>query len=69
MHLWVAIKPLWEYLPAEALTYFGLGGLAYTIGIFFYANKRIKFNHLIWHLFVLAGSAFHFFSVYNYILS
>lgn len=63
-----AIKPLWENLSAEALTYLGLGGLAYTIGIFFYANKRIKFNHLIWHLFVLAGSAFHFFSVYNYIL-
>ena len=55
-----AIKPLWENLSAEALTYLGLGGLAYTIGIFFYANKRIKFNHLIWHLFVLAGSAFHF---------
>src|SRR5690625_7614230 len=49
-----AIKPLWENLSAEALTYLGLGGLAYTIGIFFYANKRIKFNHLIWHLFVLA---------------
>lgn len=64
----IAIKPLWDNLSAEALTYIGLGGLAYTIGIYFFVNDRIKFNHLIWHLFVLAGSAFHFSAVYFYIL-
>lgn len=64
----IAVKPLWNNLSIEALSYLGLGGLAYTLGVFFYANQRIKFNHLIWHLFVLAGSGFHFFSVFYYIL-
>lgn len=44
------------------------GGIVYTVGILFYRIKRIKFNHAIWHLFVLAGSALHFTSVYFYLL-
>lgn len=43
-----------------------LGGLLYTIGIFFYNMKRIPYMHLIWHLFVIAGSVMHFFMVYMY---
>ncbi len=64
----VAIKPLLENLSFNALIYLGLGGLAYTVGIYFYANHKIKFNHLIWHLFVMAGSAFHFTGIFGYIL-
>ena len=41
-----------------------LGGLFYTCGILFYAWKSIPFNHFIWHLFVLAGAAFHWFLMY-----
>ena len=44
------------------------GGLAYTSGIIFYAIERIPYNHVIWHLFVLAGAMFHFFMVFCYII-
>lgn len=40
------------------------GGISYSIGIIFYAMKKIKFMHGVWHLFVLAGSIFNYFSVY-----
>jgi len=64
----IAIKPLFENLSTAALVHLGLGGLAYTVGIYFFANHKIKFNHLIWHVFVLAGSIFHFIGVFFYIL-
>ena len=44
------------------------GGVLYTVGIIFYAMKKIPYMHSIWHLFVLAGSVFHYFSVYLYVL-
>ena len=64
----IAIKPLVNTMSVEALVYMGVGGLFYTIGIYFFANEKLPFNHTIWHLFVLAGSAFHFFGIYWYIL-
>ena len=44
------------------------GGLAYTLGIVFYAIERIPYNHVIWHMFVLAGAICHFFMVFLYII-
>ena len=44
------------------------GGLAYTIGIVFYAILSIPYHHVIWHLFVLAGAVFHFCMIYFYVL-
>lgn len=41
------------------------GGLAYTIGIYFYKSKEVLFSHFVWHLFVLAGSALQFVAVIN----
>ena len=41
-----------------------LGGLFYTVGIIFYARDKIKYNHFIWHLFVLAGAICHWFFIY-----
>lgn len=41
-----------------------LGGAFYTIGIIFYAIRRIPYNHFIWHLFVLAGAISHWFFIY-----
>lgn|SRR5690606_7360744 len=64
----IAAKPMIESLSPEALTYIVLGGLAYTVGIFFYAYEKIPFNHAIWHLFVLAGSLLHFLGIFWYIL-
>lgn len=59
----VAIKPLYDALPESSLWYLLAGGLCYSIGTFFFVKDKITFFHSIWHLFVLAGSAFHFFSV------
>ncbi len=45
-----------------------LGGLSYTIGVIFYALKKIKYFHSIWHLFVLIGSILHYMAIILYIL-
>jgi hemolysin III len=64
----VAIKPLMSNLDAGGLGLLVAGGLAYTGGVVFYVNKRIPFNHAIWHMFVLAGAMLHFFSILFYVL-
>lgn len=43
------------------------GGMAYSIGVLFYVFNWFKYHHFIWHLFVLAGSILHFFSIYLYV--
>jgi hemolysin III len=60
----VAIRPLLEALNNISLIFLLAGGLSYTIGIFFYVWRRLKFGHAIWHLLVLAGSILHFFGVF-----
>ncbi|MFV0540422.1 MAG: PAQR family membrane homeostasis protein TrhA [Aestuariibaculum sp.] len=44
------------------------GGVAYTFGVVFYAVEKMLYNHVIWHLFVLAGAIFHFFMIYFYVI-
>lgn len=57
----VAIGPLYQLLPRPGLISLVVGGVFYTAGIFFYVAKdRIPHSHGIWHLFVIAGSSFHF---------
>jgi hemolysin III len=45
-----------------------LGGVAYTLGVVFYVWRKMPYNHAIWHVFVLAGSAFHFFAILLYVI-
>ena len=56
---------LLENMSSKGLFYLSLGGAFYTIGILFYAIKRIPFNHLIWHFFVLGGAISHWFLVFR----
>jgi len=63
-----AIKPLIDSLAAEGLFWLFAGGVAYTVGAILYSFKKIKFNHAIFHIFVLLGSACHFVSVWFYVL-
>ncbi len=63
-----AIKPLIANLSSDGLFWLVAGGLAYTLGAILYSIKKIKFNHAIFHIFVLMGSICHFVSVYFYIL-
>ena len=63
-----AIKPLINNLSLAGLLWLVAGGISYTIGAILYGIKKIKFNHAIFHMFVLMGSFCHFMSVYFYVL-
>ena len=63
----IAIRPLTALLPSAGLIWLVAGGLAYTIGVFFYlADSRWRYSHFVWHLFVIAGTTCHFFAVLWY---
>lgn len=64
----IAIKPLLAALAATGLTLLVAGGLAYTLGLAFYGWRRLPYHHAVWHLFVLAGSTFHFFAILFYVI-
>jgi hemolysin III len=68
---WIIIfvfEPLKENLPAAGLDWLLAGGFFYTVGAVLYAIRKIKLNHAIFHLFVLAGSFCHFLAVYIYVI-
>ena len=62
----VAIKPMVMLIPVPGILLILAGGLAYTGGLAFFAAQRIRYNHFIWHLFVLTGTTCHFFAVLWY---
>jgi len=62
----VAVKPLWLRVPTWGLIWLFAGGIAYTAGVAFYAAKRVRYSHFVWHLFVIAGTACHFIAVLRY---
>jgi len=57
-----------EIIGSGGILWLFTGGLFYTVGIVFYAIQRIPYNHVIWHLFVLAGAISHFMMIYNYVI-
>lgn len=61
----LAIKPLFDSVTLTTFVLLMAGGVFYTAGTYFFVKDRIKYFHSIWHLFVLAGSTFHFFAVLN----
>ena len=68
---WLALlvmDDMQRYLSAQALTYLIVGGLAYTVGALFYALKKVRYTHAIWHIFVLIGAGSHFLSIYLYVI-
>jgi len=62
----VAVKPLWLRMPPEGLFWLLAGGIAYTLGVVFYAARRLRYGHFVWHLFVIAGTACHFNAVLRF---
>jgi hemolysin III len=62
-----AIEPLLEKLSSDGLFWLITGGVSYTVGAILYGISKLKFNHAIFHVFVLLGSVCHFVSVYFYI--
>ena len=65
---WVSvflIKAMWGNLSGEILSWILLGGLSYTLGVYFYVKSNRLYFHAIWHLFVLIGTISHFIAVYK----
>jgi hemolysin III len=69
---WLAVlaaKPLYDTLPGWGLFWLLAGGLMYSVGVLFFAyDHRVRYNHFIWHLFVLGGTACHVVAVLGYAL-
>lgn len=64
----VAARPLIQAIGWHGIMWLGAGGLAYTLGIVFFALDSRRYFHAAWHLFVLAGSAAHYFAILFYVL-
>ena len=68
---WLALlvmDDMQRFLSDQALTYLIIGGVAYTIGALFYALKRVRYTHAIWHVFVLIGAGSHFLAICLYVI-
>lgn len=59
--------PLYEQIT-EGICFLISGGISYTAGVVFYISTSLKYNHVIWHLFVLIGALCHFIMIFNYII-
>ena len=59
----IALKPMFLMVPKGMILWLFIGGISYMTGLIFYALKKLPYHHTIWHLFVLGGSASHFFGM------
>lgn len=59
----LAIKPMLLAVPLSGILWLVAGGVMYSVGVVFFACKKVPYNHAIWHAFVLAGSTCHYFAV------
>jgi hemolysin III len=64
----VAIEPVFAALGFMPIALIIAGGVAYSLGVIFFAWKRFRHHHAIWHLFVLAGSICHFLAIAIYVI-
>ncbi|MBV08519.1 hemolysin III family protein [Rubinisphaera sp.] len=64
----VAIGPLSTRIPLAGMMWLLAGGIAYTVGVAFFAAKSVPYCHFIWHLFVLAGTTCHFIAIWGYVV-
>ncbi|RKY56121.1 MAG: hypothetical protein DRP93_02045 [Candidatus Neomarinimicrobiota bacterium] len=62
------LGPLYRHLDPMAINLIFIGGAFYTLGIFFFKANKIKYNHLIWHIMVMMGSAAHWWAIMKYVL-
>jgi hemolysin III len=64
----VAALPLYRCVPGGGLAWLAGGGAFYTLGVGFFAWRRMRFHHAVWHLFVLGGSLCHVMAVLGYVM-
>ena len=63
-----AVKPLIDNLSQDGLIWLFTGGISYTIGAVIFSIDRLKYNHAIFHVFVLFGTFCHFLAIYYYVI-
>ncbi len=63
-----AWHPLTSTMNEQGIRLLIIGGVIYTIGTLFYVIRKIPYHHVIWHIFVILGSVFHFFAVFYYVI-
>jgi hemolysin III len=59
------VRPFVMAVPLETVIWLFAGGIAYTSGLIFFDNQRLRYSHFVWHLFVLAGTACHFCAIFS----
>jgi hemolysin III len=62
----IAAKPLYDSLGLAGIALLVAGGVSYTLGAAFYSLKNVRFMHVVWHVFVMLGAGFMFFSILFY---
>ncbi len=63
----IAVDPLLEHVPTAGLLWLLAGGLSYTLGVvFFVTDSRLRYGHLLWHVFVMGGTGCHYFAIIWY---
>lgn len=60
------IRPLAMAVPTSTIIWLCLGGIVYTAGIIFFVREHVRYNHFVWHLFVLGGTLCHYVAVFTY---
>jgi hemolysin III len=61
----LAFRQFVHVVPWETVIWLLAGGIAYTSGLIFFGNQRLRYSHFVWHLFVLAGTACHFCAIFS----
>ena len=67
---WVIVigcVPLFRAVPIQSIIPLVIGGLFYTLGTIWYRRKNMKHSHAVWHIFVILGALFHWYSIWNFI--
>jgi hemolysin III len=64
----IAIVQVFNALPLMGVIWILIGGVCYSLGILFFKIAKFRFHHLVWHLFVIAGSISHFFAIFFYVI-
>lgn len=65
----ITVPFMWEHMPSSIIWNILWGGLAYTFGTVFFVWHKLPYHHAIWHLFVMAGTGFHFFAVWMMVMN
>lgn len=66
--IFIALKPILTMVPVGMVKWLLIGGVCYLIGLIFYGLKKLPYNHAVWHLFVMAGSACHLLGIILFLI-